>query len=116
MIDAETALLSHPSTLECVSPNSGILFPKCLGPLARESPCIIHNRSAILGLYIYVRNSRTVVKRIKIFKKLKLNRRIKKNLCFMRYSYLLHTERYAYVKVQSLPSANPKYKSVPINP
>ena len=24
--DAETDLLSHPSTLECVSPNSGILF------------------------------------------------------------------------------------------
>ena len=29
IIDAETGLLSHPSTLECVSPNSGILFPKC---------------------------------------------------------------------------------------
>jgi len=29
VIDAETDLLSHPSTLECVSPNSGILFPKC---------------------------------------------------------------------------------------
>jgi len=26
IIDAETGLLSHPSTLECVSPNSGILF------------------------------------------------------------------------------------------
>ena len=29
IIDAETALLSHPSTLECVSPNSGILSQKC---------------------------------------------------------------------------------------
>ena len=28
-IDAETGLLSHPSTLECVSPNSGIFSPKC---------------------------------------------------------------------------------------
>ena len=27
-IDAETGLLSHPSALECVPPNSGILFPK----------------------------------------------------------------------------------------
>jgi len=27
--DAETGLLSHPSTIEYVSPNSGILFPKC---------------------------------------------------------------------------------------
>jgi len=26
IIDAETGLLSHPSTLECVSSNSGILF------------------------------------------------------------------------------------------
>ena len=34
----------------------------------------------------------------------------------MRYSYLRYTERYAYVKVDSLPSANPKCKSVPINP
>ena len=31
IIDAETGLLSHPSTLECVSPNSGILFPNFLG-------------------------------------------------------------------------------------
>ena len=42
--DAETGLLSHPSTLECVSPNSGLLFPKCrhwrLESLATESPCI----------------------------------------------------------------------------
>jgi len=30
MIDAETGLLSHPSTLECVSANSGILFPNLL--------------------------------------------------------------------------------------
>ena len=28
IIDAETGLLSHPITLECVSPDSGILFPK----------------------------------------------------------------------------------------
>jgi len=28
IIDAETGLLSQPSTLECVSSNSGILFPK----------------------------------------------------------------------------------------
>jgi len=27
IIDAETGLLSHPSTPECFSPNSGILFP-----------------------------------------------------------------------------------------
>ena len=26
IFDAETGLLSHPSTLECVAPNSGILF------------------------------------------------------------------------------------------
>ena len=31
LIDAETDLLSHPSTLECVSPNSGILFPNLFG-------------------------------------------------------------------------------------
>jgi len=29
IIDAKTGLLSHPSRLECISPNSGILFPKC---------------------------------------------------------------------------------------
>jgi hypothetical protein len=41
IIDAETGLLSHPSTLECGSPNSGILFIyNSLGPLAKESPCI----------------------------------------------------------------------------
>ena len=27
IIDAETGLLSRPSALECVSPNSGLLFP-----------------------------------------------------------------------------------------
>jgi len=31
IIDAETGLLSHASTLECVSPNSGILFPNLFG-------------------------------------------------------------------------------------
>jgi hypothetical protein len=31
IIDAETGLLSHPSTLECVSSNSGILFPNLFG-------------------------------------------------------------------------------------
>ena len=31
IIDAETGLLSLPSTLECVSPNSGILFPNLFG-------------------------------------------------------------------------------------
>ena len=31
IIDAETGLLSHPNTLECVSPNSGILFPNLFG-------------------------------------------------------------------------------------
>ena len=31
IIDAKTGLLSHPSTLECVSPNSGILFPNLFG-------------------------------------------------------------------------------------
>ena len=31
IIGAETGLLSHPSTLECVSPNSGILFPNFFG-------------------------------------------------------------------------------------
>ena len=31
IIDAETGLFSHPSTLECVSPNSGILFPNLFG-------------------------------------------------------------------------------------
>ena len=41
IIDAETGLLSHPGTLECVSPNSGIIFQICLGLLARESPYII---------------------------------------------------------------------------
>ena len=30
IINAETGLLSHPNTLECISPNSGILFSKCL--------------------------------------------------------------------------------------
>jgi hypothetical protein len=27
ILEAETGLLSHPSTLECFSPNSGIFFP-----------------------------------------------------------------------------------------
>jgi len=31
IIDAETDLLSHRSTLECVSPNSGIIFPNMFG-------------------------------------------------------------------------------------
>jgi hypothetical protein len=31
IIDAETGLLSHPSTLECFSPHTGILFPKLFG-------------------------------------------------------------------------------------
>jgi len=31
IIDAETGLLSHRSTLECVSPNSGIFFPNLFG-------------------------------------------------------------------------------------
>ena len=31
IIDAETGLLSQPSTLVCVSPNSGILFPTLFG-------------------------------------------------------------------------------------
>jgi len=31
IIDAETGFLSHPSTLECVSPNPGILFPNLFG-------------------------------------------------------------------------------------
>ena len=31
IFDAETGLFSHPSTLECVSPNSGILFPNLFG-------------------------------------------------------------------------------------
>ena len=31
IIDAETGLLSHPNTLECVSPNSGIIFPNLFG-------------------------------------------------------------------------------------
>ena len=31
IIDAETGLLSHPSALEFVSPNSGILFPNLFG-------------------------------------------------------------------------------------
>ena len=45
IIDAETGLLSHPSTLECVSLNSGILFPNLFGSsseritLARNSVC-----------------------------------------------------------------------------
>jgi len=29
IIDAKTGLLSYPSTLECVSPNYGILYPNC---------------------------------------------------------------------------------------
>ena len=31
IIDAENGLLSQPSTLECVSSNSGILFPNLFG-------------------------------------------------------------------------------------
>jgi len=31
MIDAETGLHSHPSTLQSVSPNSGILLPSLFG-------------------------------------------------------------------------------------
>ena len=31
IIDAETGLLSHPSTLECVFPNSGMFFPNLFG-------------------------------------------------------------------------------------
>ena len=41
IIDAETGLLSHPSTFECVSPNSWILLPNLFGASSRESPCII---------------------------------------------------------------------------
>jgi len=31
IIDAETSLFSHPSTLECISPNSVIIFPNLCG-------------------------------------------------------------------------------------
>ena len=45
-IDAETGLLSHPSTLKCVSPNSGILFPNLFGTSSERitlynSQCVV---------------------------------------------------------------------------
>jgi hypothetical protein len=43
ILDAETGLLSHPSTLECVSPNSGILFPNLFGACSER-----------ITLYIYI--------------------------------------------------------------
>ena len=44
IIDAETGLLSHPSTLECVSPNSGILFPNLFGASSDRIPLYIQGR------------------------------------------------------------------------
>ena len=43
IIDAETGLLSHPSTLECVSPNSGILFPSLFGASRENHPVLYTN-------------------------------------------------------------------------
>jgi hypothetical protein len=37
IIDAETDVLSHPSTLECVSPYCGKLFPNLFGASKLES-------------------------------------------------------------------------------
>ena len=48
IIDAETGLLSHPSILECVSPNSGILFPKCRRWRLESLSC-----SIVRGVFLY---------------------------------------------------------------
>ena len=44
IIDAETGLLSHPSTFECVSPNSGTLFPNLFG--ASSERITLHHAQA----------------------------------------------------------------------
>jgi hypothetical protein len=59
IIDAETGLLSHPSTLECVSSDSEILFPNLFGPLARESPCtkVVYDHQDVKILFISTRKA-----------------------------------------------------------
>ena len=60
IIDAETGLLSHSSTLECVSPNSGILFPNLFGASSERitlSTSVMH--SAFLSLPAKSDGSRT---------------------------------------------------------
>ena len=47
VIDAETGLLSHPSTLECVSPNFGILFLNLFGASSERITLI---KSAYAGI------------------------------------------------------------------
>ena len=47
IIDAETGLLSHPSTLECVSPNSGILFPNLFGASSERITLYIINMTKL---------------------------------------------------------------------
>ena len=48
IIDAETGLLSHRNTLECVYPNSGILFPNLFGASSERITLYI----LILSTYI----------------------------------------------------------------
>jgi hypothetical protein len=49
IIDAETGLPSHPSTLECVSPNSGILFPNFLGASSERITLYFLHIPAVFG-------------------------------------------------------------------
>jgi len=65
-IDAETGLLSHPNTLESVSPNSGILFPNLFVDSSERITLYFgvkcekfHDRSLML-LHQFVRNVSTV--------------------------------------------------------
>ena len=48
IIDAETGLISHPSTLEFVSPNSGILFPNLFGASSERITLYIFLLTVIL--------------------------------------------------------------------
>ena len=54
IIDAETGLLSHPSTLECVSPNSGILFPNLFGASGQRITLYHQSRIVECATILYV--------------------------------------------------------------
>jgi len=49
IINAETGLLLHPSTLECVSPNSEILFPNLFGASSEIITLYVRSKSTRLN-------------------------------------------------------------------
>ena len=53
IIDAQTGLLSHPSILECFSPNSGILFPDLIGASSERIALHIYVYNYYVYIYIY---------------------------------------------------------------